>query len=134
MSDEQKPISSEEMIVRIASILKNGMKLGSMTEEEQKQYEANLIQHIADSPYYTAFYDAETKTIMVETTYFDPLLCIDVTNDSIYFLPLSEKGYYPAFIKIIEFIMLDRKRKKALMEEEQQEEEKPKEIPSFDFL
>jgi len=134
MSDNKTTVmSTEEMIGTITSILKNGMKLGDMTEDEQRAYQASLIEHVTTSQYYTAFYDHETKTIMVETSYFDPLLCVDVTHDSIYFLPLSENGYYPAFMKIIEFIMLDRKKKKAMMEE-QKEEEKPKEIPNFDFL
>ena len=136
MTEKKKSntVSTEEMIRSLASIIKNGMKLGKMTEEEQKEYQANLISHIASSPYYTAFYDHDTKTIMVETTYFDPLICVDVTHDSIYFLPLCEKGYYQAFMKIMEFIMLDKKRKKALTEEQEQEEEKPKEMPNFDFL
>jgi len=136
MTEKKKSstISTDEMIKSLASIIKNGMNLGKMTEEEQKEYEANLISHIANSPYYTAFYDYDTKTIMVETSYFDPLICVDVTDDSIYFLPLSEKGYYQAFMKIMEFIMLDKKRKKALMEEQKEEEEKPKEMPNFDFL
>jgi hypothetical protein len=94
-----------------------------------------LISHLSSSPLYTAFYDAETKTIMIETTYFDPLLCVDVTSDSIYFLPLTEKGYYQPFMKVFEFIMLDRKKKKTLLKEEPKlEEEEPKEKPNFDFL
>lgn len=100
------------MVRSLANIIKNGMKLGRMTEKEQSDFQANLIDHISNSPYYTAFYDYDTKTIMVETSYFDPLICIDVTHDSIYFLPLTQKGYYQAFIKVIEFIMLDRKHKK----------------------
>ena len=127
-------ITTEEMISTIASIIKNGMKLDEMTEEQRKQYETNLIDHISNSPYYAAFYDLDTKTIMVETSYFDPLICIDVTLDSIYFLPLTEKGYYQAFMKIMEFIMLDKKRKNALEEEQQEEEKEKKEIPNFDFL
>ena len=38
-------------------------------------------------------------------------------------------------MKIIEFIMLDRKQKKVIEEEEQQEEEKKEKVmPNFDFL
>ena len=138
MTDKKKKdsaISTDEMIKSLANIIKNGMNLGKMTEKEQTDFQANLIDHISKSPYYAAFYDHDTKTIMVETSYFDPLICIDVTDDSIYFLPLTQKGYYQAFIKIIEFIMLDRKQKKALEGEKQQEEEKEeKVIPNFDFL
>ena len=138
MTDKKKKeesVSTDEMVRSLANIIKNGMKLGRMTEKEQSDFQANLIDHISNSPYYTAFYDYDTKTIMVETSYFDPLICIDVTHDSIYFLPLTQKGYYQAFIKVIEFIMLDRKHKKATEKEEQQEEEKKeKVIPNFDFL
>ena len=138
MTDKKKKeesVSTDEMIKSLANIIKNGMKLGRMTESEQKEFEANLIEHISKGSYYAAFYDQDTKTIMVETSYFDPLICIDVTHDSIYFLPLTQKGYYQAFIKVIEFIMLDRKQKKAVEEEQQQEEEKEEKVmPNFDFL
>lgn len=136
MTEKKKnsTVSTEEMIKSLASIIKNGMKLDKMSEKEQQVFEAGLIDHISHSPYFAAFYDQETKTIMVETSYFDPLICVDVTYDSIYFLPLSDKGYYQAFMKIMEFIMLDKKRKKTLMEEEQEEEKEEKVIPNFDFL
>ncbi len=138
MTDKKKKeesVSTDEMVRSLANIIKNGMKLGRMTEKQQSDFQASLIDHISNSPYYAAFYDHDTKTIMVETSYFDPLICIDVTHDSIYFLPLTQKGYYQAFIKVIEFIMLDRKQKKATEKEEQQEEEKKeKVIPNFDFL
>ena len=135
MTKEKLSMSSEEMISTIANILKNGLKLGEMDDEERRTYQADLISHLSSSPLYTAFYDAETKTIMIETTYFDPLLCVDVTSDSIYFLPLTEKGYYQPFMKVFEFIMLDRKKKKSLLKEELKlEEEEPKEKPNFDFL
>ena len=138
MTDKKKKedsVSTDEMVRALANIIKNGMKLGRMTEKEQSDLQANLIDHVSNSPYYTAFYDYDTKTIMVETSYFDPLICVDITHDSIYFLPLTKKGYYQAFMKVIEFIMLDRKQKKAVEEEEQQEEEKKEKVmPNFDFL
>ena len=126
--------SSEDMIVAIAGILKNGMVLGEMTDDEKRTYEANLIEHVSASPYYSAFYDHDTKTIMIETTYFDPLLCVDISGDSIYFLPLTENGYYSAFMKVIEFVMLDRKRKKVNLEKQLEEKKEIKEKPNFDFL
>lgn len=129
---ENEPISSEEMIIKIAKILKNGLFLGKMSLDKQKEYEANIIQHVSESPYYLAYYDNETGTIFVETKTFEPLLCVDVTSDSIYFLPLSKKNYYEPFMKVMEFVWLERKRSK----EKQETEEPPpkKEIPSFDFL
>ena len=71
---------------------------------------------------------------MVETKYFDPLLCIDVTQDSIYFLPLSDKGYYEAFMKVAEFILLQKKKRNQEMLEKEEEKEVKKEMPNFDFL
>ena len=133
MTEDKKPISSEEMIVKIASILKNGMILGEMTDEEKKTYQANLISFLSQSPFYAAFYDHDTNTIMVETTYFDPLICVDITNNGIYFLPLTDKGYYQAFMKIMEFVMIERKKSKEI-EEQQEEKKETKEMPNFDFL
>ena len=72
---------------------------------------------------------------MVETSYFDPLLCVDITNNGIFFLPLTEKGYYRAFMKVVEFVMLQRKKAKEVEEEQTQEKEvEPKQMPNFDFL
>ena len=126
--------STEDMIIAIAGILKNGMVLGKMSDDERKGYEASLIEHVSTSPYYSAFYDHDTKTVMIETTYFDPLLCVDISEDSIYFLPLTENGYYSAFMKVIEFVMLDRKKKKADLEKQLEEKKEIKEKPNFDFL
>ncbi len=129
-----KPIDSEEMVVKIAKILKNGLYLGKMTQEKQKEYEADIIQHVSDSPYYTAHFDYETGTVFVETKYFEPLLCVDVTLDSIYFLPLSKDRYYEPFMKVMEYIWLERKRSKEEAKKIEEEELPKKEIPSFDFL
>tara|TARA_Y100001937_G_C6994884_1_gene273794 strand:+ start:159 stop:563 length:405 start_codon:yes stop_codon:yes gene_type:complete len=134
MTDDKKPISSEDMILKLANIIKNGMAFDTkITDQKRDRYKADLVSFIAETPYYTAFYDSDTMTIMVETSYFDPLICVDITNSGIFFLPLTEKGYYRAFMKVIEFFMLQEKK---LKEEEQQEEieVEPKEIPNFDFL
>ena len=122
------------MILKLANIIKNGMAFDTkITDQKRDRYKADLVSFIAETPYYTAFYDSDTMTIMVETSYFDPLICVDITNSGIFFLPLTEKGYYRAFMKVIEFFMLQEKK---LKEEEQQEEieVEPKEIPNFDFL
>ena len=132
--EKQTKISSTEMVKKLAEILKNGIHLGKMTPEEQKNYQADLILHISSSVYFSAFYDYETSTIMIETKYFDPLLCIDVTEDSIYFLPLSDKGYYEAFMKVAEFILLQKKKRNQEMLENEEEKEVKKEMPNFDFL
>jgi len=105
-----------------------------MTEEKQKEYEADIIQHVSESPYYTAHFDYETGTVFVETKYFEPLLCVDVTLDSIYFLPLSKDRYYEPFMKVMEYIWLERKRSKEEAKKIKEEELPKKEIPSFDFL
>ena len=133
MSKEKTPLTSDEMIERMAQIVKNGLKLGPMTVSEQKSYVAGLIGHVSESSFFNAFYDNETRTVMVETSYFDPLLIVDVTEDSVYFLPLSETNYYKAFMKVLEFVWLDQKRKKHLLSKE--EEQRPKkEKPDFDYL
>jgi len=145
MTDKKSPKkkTTEEMMKAIGGILKNGMFLGEMTEAESKKLETNLIDHLTSSPFYNAYHDNETGTIMVETTFFDPLICIDVTNDSIYFLPLNDKTYYQPFMKVIEYLLLDNKRKKAEMQKklEQEEQDNTEEIkqeekvkPNFDFL
>ena len=137
MTDDKKPISSEEMIVKLANIIKNGMAFDTrITDTQRDSYRADLVAFIAETPYYTAFYDHDTMTIMVETSYFDPLICVDITNNGIFFLPLTEKGYYRAFMKVIEFIMLNKKRLRDVEEEEQKQEKEvePKQIPNFDFL
>ena len=136
MKDDNKPVSSEDMILKLANIIKNGMAFDSrITDQEKDSYRADLVAFIAETPYYTAFYDHDTQTIMVETSYFDPLLCVDITNSGIFFLPLTEKGYYRAFMKVVEFVMLQRKKAKEVEEEQTQEKEvEPKQMPNFDFL
>ena len=42
MKDKKKkedPVSTDEIIKSLASIIKNGMKLGNMTEKQQKEFE-----------------------------------------------------------------------------------------------
>ena len=132
---KKSPLTSEEMIERMGQILKNGLNIGRQTEEERKSYIASLINHVSSGSYFNAFFDNDTNTIMIETTYFDPLLCIDVTIDSVYFLPLSDNNYYQAFMKVLEFIWLDQKKKRQEQPEDSSEEPTPKkEIPNFDYL
>ena len=135
MKEKKSKLTTDDMVERLATILKHGLNIEMKSEAERMKYVADLIHHVVDNTYYNAFYDHDTKTVMVETSYFDPIICVDVSMHCIRFLPLSEDSYYQAFMKVLEFIWMDQKRRKAeVVPEESTESEEKKERPSFDYL
>lgn len=93
------------------SILKKGIKKGdsSTAKSDLTAKKINLILNTGHSPY-IGYVGDEGKTINIETSYFDPVLSVEVSEDGIFFIPLVDTGWHGAFFEILKIIYLYEKK------------------------
>ena len=91
----------------IESILKKGIKIGdsSTKKSDLTAKKINLILNSGHSPY-IGHVDDEGKTIHIETSYFDPVLSVEVSKDGVFFIPLVDTGWHGAFFEILKIVYL----------------------------
>ena len=104
----------------IELILKKGISTEEYSSEKHKATakSISLVLNSGHSPYIGYVHD-EGKTIHIETSYFDPVLSVEVTKNGIFFIPLVDTGWHGAFFEILKIIYLyEQKRIDQQKEEE----------------
>ena len=98
-----KPL--RELYNNIESILKKGIQIGDTSDKNLKitAKKINLILNSGHSPY-IGYVAEDGKTIQIETTYFDPVLSIEISKDSIFFIPLVDTDWHGAFFEILKIL------------------------------
>ena len=89
----------------------------------------SLILNSGHSPY-VGHLNADGKTIHIETTYFDPVLSVEVTKNSIFFIPLIDSDWHGAFFEVLKIVFLWEKNNIKIEEEKNKKEE----IPDFEWI
>lgn len=89
----------------IESILKKGIKIGETSDTSLKitAKKINLILNSGHSPYIGYVAD-NGKTIQIETTYFDPVLSVEVSKGTVYFIPLVDTDWHGAFFEVLKIL------------------------------
>ena len=85
----------------IESILKKGIKLGEESNITAKK--VNFILNSGHSPY-IGYVAEDRKTIQIETTYFDPVLSIEFSKGSVFFIPLADTNWHGAFFEVLKIL------------------------------
>ena len=119
-----------QFYVDIESILKKGIELGSDSDRVLKLTARKIssILNTGHSPY-IAYVDPDGATIHIETSYFDPVLSVEVTKGNIFFIPLIDTDWHGAFFEILKIIYLFEQ--KEIKEEELKRKD---ESPDFDWI
>jgi len=89
----------------IESIIKNGIQIGDKSETNLKitAKKVNLILNSGHSPY-IGYVAEDRKTIQIETTYFDPVLSVEFSKGSVYFIPLVDTDWHGAFFEVLKIL------------------------------
>lgn len=109
----------------IDSILKSGFKLDKKSTESECLKTAksiNTILNTGHSPY-VGHIESNGKTIYIETTYFDPVLSVEVSQDSIFFIPLIDSDWHGAFFEVLKILFLWQTNIIKKEEEKQKEQD-----------
>ena len=106
----------------IESILKKGITIGDKSSKKIKltAKKINLILNSGHSPY-IGYVTEEGKTINIETSYFDPVLSVEVTEKGIFFIPLVDTDWHGAFFEVLKIIYLYEQ--KMIIEEKKREKD-----------
>ncbi len=106
----------------IESILKKGITIGDKSSKKIKltAKKINLILNSGHSPY-IGYVTEEGKTINIETSYFDPVLSVEVTEKGIFFIPLVDTEWHGAFFEVLQIIYLYEQ--KIISEEKKREKD-----------
>jgi hypothetical protein len=100
-------IASRRFYRDIESILKKGLQIGDQSSKKIKltAKKISLILNSGHSPFIGYVHD-EGRTIHIETSYFDPVLSVEVSDKGIFFIPLVDSGWHGAFFEILKIIYL----------------------------
>ena len=113
----------------IETIIKKGIKIGeeSGIDFRLTAKKISLILNSGHSPY-IAHVDDDGRTINIETSYYDPVLSVEVTKQNIFFVPLIDADWHGAFFEVLKIIYLYEQQ---VIKEEAKKE---KEMPDFDWI
>ena len=89
----------------IELILKKGIKIGDNSETSFKltPKKVNLLLNSGHSPY-IGYVSEDRKTIQIETTYFDPVLSVEFSKGSVFFIPLVDTDWHGAFFEVLKIL------------------------------
>ena len=118
-----------EFYSTIETIINKGIKIG---EESSANFnltakKISLILNSGHSPY-IAHIDADGTTINIETSYFDPVLSVEVSKENVFFVPLIDADWHGAFFEVLKIVYLYEQQ---MIKEEAKKE---KEMPDFDWI
>ena len=123
-----KPL--RELYNNIESILKKGIQIGDTSDKNLKitAKKINLILNSGHSPY-IGYVAEDGKTIQIETTYFDPVLSVEISKGSIFFIPLVDTDWHGAFFEVLKILYWFEQ--KIIKEETAKSKD---EEPDFDWI
>lgn len=53
---------------------------------------------------YIGYVAEDRKTIQIETTYFDPVLSVEFSKGSVFFIPLVDSDWHGAFFEVLKIL------------------------------
>ena len=114
----------------VESILSKGIKIGDQSSRKIKltAKKISLILNTGHSPFIGYVHD-EGKTIHIETSYFDPVLSVEVSDKGIFFIPLVDTGWHGAFFEVLKIVYLLEQQ--TIVKEVKEEKES---LDEFDWI
>ena len=123
-------INKKQIISIIKSILTYGIDVGTKTDSEKSDFLTQMGKFINEKSRYNAYLDAE-KVLTIETIYYDPLIIIEIEDGIMLVIPITDQGFFEAFMVVIEFFSFMADREELDNIRKQKEIEK-KDLPKDD--
>jgi len=125
-------MNKKELNSTMKSILRYGIKMDTKDQEEDDNYLIDLSLFINQSHSYNALHEPAKNRILVETVYFSPISYIEISRGTLSFIPVTDEGFFPVMMKVLEFIALREKEEEAKRIKKRREENVPDDI--FDWV
>ena len=125
-------MNKKELNNTMKSILRYGIKMDTKDQEEDDNYLIDLSLFINQSHSYNAIHEPQKNRILVETVYFNPISYIEISNGTLSFIPVTDEGFFPIMMKVLEFIAEKSKKEEAERAKKKREEKVPDDI--FDWV
>ena len=125
-------MNKKELNNTMKSILRYGIKMDTKDQEEDDNYLIDLSLFINQSHSYNAIHEPQKNRILVETVYFNPISYIEISNGTLSFIPVTDEGFFPIMMKVLEFIAEKSKKEEAERAKKRREEKVPDDI--FDWV
>jgi len=122
-------MNKKELNSTMKSILRYGIKMETRGQVEDDDYLLELSMFINQSHSYNALHEPNQDRILVETVYFNPISYIEISNGTLSFIPVTDEGFFPVMMKVLEFIA-ERSKK----EEDERIKKRREEKVSDDFF
>ena len=96
-------MTKEEISFMIKRTLKYGVFLGEQTSVQDRRFLLGLAAFINKRKRHNAVVESETR-LLVESRYMDSLFYVDVENNVLSFVPLTDENFFDAFLEVLEHL------------------------------
>ena len=127
-------ISARQTYGQVNNILKKGIKMDFTNPKDAAKTAQKLLFLInSTAGSYCAEFDRKNGTsIHIETTYCDPVLSLDFSEEGIHFIPLVDSTWQGAFFEVLRILYMWEAKKIKIEEEEAKQ--KKEEEPDFTWI
>ena len=123
-------INKNEVARFLSDIINEGIGLSPLNRLQRIEYLERLHEFINNEGAFNSY--LEDNRIVIETFIHDPILAVDLENESIFFIPISDSDWLDPLLTVLRFVRI------AEIEETYKEELTKKEIEEankqFDWI
>ena len=125
-------MNKKDISKTMKSILRHGLAMDSSGQEEDDSCLSELGEFINESHSYNALHEPNKNRLLVETVYFNPISYIEITMGTLSFIPITDEGFFPVMMKVLEFITQKDREEEAKRVKEKREGQVPDD--AFDWI
>jgi len=112
-------ITSRQTYSQFEEILKKGIKMDFADPKEAAKAAKKLLYLInATAGSYCAGFDKDSTNINIETTYCDPVLSLEFSENGLHFIPLVDSTWQGAFFEVMKILYIWEAKKVKIEQEE----------------
>ena len=123
-------INKNEVAKFLSNVINEGIGLSPLNGIQRIEYLEKLHEFINNEGAFNSY--LEDNRIVIETFIHDPILAVDLENESIFFIPISDSDWLDPLLTVLRFVRI------AEIEEIYKEELTKKEIEEankqFDWI
>jgi len=123
-------INKNEVAKFLSNVINEGIGLSPLNGIQRIEYLERLHEFINNEGAFNSY--LEDNRIVIETFIHDPILAVDLENESIFFIPISDSDWLDPLLTVLRFVRI------AEIEETYKEELTKKEIEEankqFDWI